>query len=519
MPMKVESVDFLVIGSGIAGLRAAVELASRGSVWVLTKDVPEESSSEYAQGGVAVALSDEDTIGIHFDDTIKAGDGLCDEAAVHALVEEGPERILELISWGAEFDKTVNKKLSFTLEAAHSRKRILHAHGDSTGRELIRVLLNKVKNLPNVSKYPFAYIIDLIVLDGRCYGAYVLKDGEFSAILSQSTLLATGGAGQVFSRTTNPLVATGDGQAVAYRAGAALADMEFVQFHPTSLFAPSAPQFLLSEALRGEGAKLRNIHKEEFMKIYHPDAELAPRDVVSRAIVSEMVRTNSSHVYLDITHLDRNFVKERFPRIYTTCLKYDVDITGELVPVSPAAHYMMGGVKTSVDGAASIAGLYAAGEVACTGVHGANRLASNSLLEGLVFGFRAARAAIVGRCEPPSIVRAALGIGRSVGKIENPHEVRGTLRKTMWNRAGIIRCNVSLTDAIDTLKIFEPLLDGVYRTRYENELKNMVQTSFLIVRSAMERKNSVGSHFRSDYPRGERAMNAVDAGGGTAEAE
>jgi L-aspartate oxidase len=351
--MKEEYVDFLIIGSGVAGLRAAIEMAPYGSVLVVTKDRPAESSTEYAQGGIAVALSDEDEVGIHFEDTLRAGDGLCRESAVKILVEEGPERIRELISWGAAFDKE-GTKLDFTMEAAHSRKRILHAHGDSTGKELERVLLSKVKSFASVRKYPFAFTEDLIVREGECCGATIRVHRETAALFAKATVLATGGAGQIFSRTTNPAVSTGDGMAIAFRAGAVLEDMEFIQFHPTVLFAPSAPQFLLSEAMRGEGAILRNIHKEPFMKRYHPDAELAPRDVVCRAIVSQMVRTNSNHVYLDLTQRDGNFIKNRFPRIYATCLQYDVDITKELIPVSPAAHYSMGGAKTDTDGATSI---------------------------------------------------------------------------------------------------------------------------------------------------------------------
>ncbi len=391
--MQKETVDFLIIGSGVAGLRAAIELAPHGSVLVVTKDRPSESSTEYAQGGIAAVMSDEDQVGIHFDDTLKAGDGLCKEDAVKTLVEEGPDRIMELIGWGAEFDKE-GTTLDLTIEAAHSRRRILHSHGDSTGKELERVLLKKVRSLPSVRKYPFAFTVDLIVCDGECRGAYVLREGEITALFARATILTTGGAGQLFSRTTNPLVATGDGMAIAFRAGAILEDMEFVQFHPTSLYYPTAPHFLLSESMRGEGAVLLNIHKQRFMPDYHQLGELAPRDIVSRAIISEMVKTESNHVFLDLRHMGKKFVKKRFPKIHETCLQYDIDITEDLIPVSPAAHYIMGGIKTNRDGETNIKGLYAAGEVACTGVHGANRLASNSLLEGLVYGARTGRAAV-----------------------------------------------------------------------------------------------------------------------------
>lgn len=507
--MTKESVDFLIIGSGVAGLRAAVELASYGDVLVVTKDRPAESSTEYAQGGIAVALSDEDEVGIHFEDTLKAGDGLCREEAVRVLVEEGPERILELISWGAEFDKE-GTKLDFTMEAAHSRKRILHAHGDSTGKELERVLLKKVRSFPNVRKYPFAFTEDLIIKDGECCGAFVLRGMEKVALFARATILATGGAGQIYARTTNPAVSTGDGMAIAYRGGSILEDMEFVQFHPTALFAPLAPQFLLSEAMRGEGAILRNIHKDKFMKDYHPDAEMAPRDVVSRAIISQMVRTRSSHVYLDLTHLDGDFIKNRFPRIYATCLQYDIDITRELIPVSPAAHYFMGGIKTDIDGATNIRGLFAAGEVACTGVHGANRLASNSLLEGLVFGARAGKAAgeyalsmadnVLQKSGCPMLKDKMTLKPESASLSFGSEEIRHSLRKLMWNRAGIIRCGESLSKAKEKLEEWSFVIDTPFSTRRGLELKNMIVVARLITEAALLRKNSVGAHYRSDFP-------------------
>ncbi|MBA4349423.1 MAG: L-aspartate oxidase [Thermodesulfovibrio sp.] len=495
------TVDFLVIGSGVAGLRAAIELASHGKVLVVTKDIPTESSTEYAQGGVAVALSDEDEVGIHFEDTIKAGGGLCREDAVKVLVEEGPERILELIEWGAEFDKE-GTKLSFTREAAHSRRRILHAHGDSTGREMERVLIKKVRSLKGIERSQFSMAVDLIVEDGICRGAYILKGKDIFAVYSKAIILATGGAGNVFSRTTNPEVVTGDGMAIAYNADAIIEDMEFVQFHPTVLFVSTAPQFLLSEAMRGEGAVLRNINKELFMKEYHPDAELAPRDVVSRAIISQMVRTRSRHVYLDLTHMDSEFIKHRFPRIYTTCLKYDIDITRDLIPVSPAAHYIMGGVKTDLHGATSIKGLYAAGEVASTGVHGANRLASNSLLEGLVYGYRAGKAA----AQETGDRRQEIGDRmRDAGcRIQNPDlnldEIRTSIRRAMWELVGIIRCSESLNKAKEMLLQWKDILGMSFNTRQGLELKNMLTVALIITESALTRKGSVGAHYRTDFP-------------------
>lgn len=494
---------FLVIGGGVAGLRGAIELAPYGDVIVITKDIPTEGSTEYAQGGIAVALSDEDEVGIHFHDTIKAGDGLCREDAVKVLVEEGPARILELIEWGAEFDRE-GSKLAFTLEAAHSRRRVLHAHGDSTGKELERVLINKVKTFPSIKRFPFCTAIDLMMRDNRCIGAYILRDSQIFAIYAQATILATGGAGQLFSRTTNPPVATGDGMAMAYRCGAILEDMEFIQFHPTVLYAPSAPQFLLSEAMRGEGALLKNIHNERFMQRYHPDAELAPRDIVSRAIISEMVRTGGHHVYLDLTHLKSDFLKTRFPRIYATCLQYDVDITKDLIPVSPAAHYIMGGVKTDLEGKTNIEGLYAAGEVACTGVHGANRLASNSLLEGLVYGYRAGNAAI------RYLEKNIFDFSKKTSKYNDKdysnlnfqviEEIRTALRRLMWERVGIIRCIDSLTIAKNTLRQWSDIENAHFNIKRGIELKNLFTLANIVTETALNRQESIGAHYRSDFP-------------------
>src|SRR5882724_12008424 len=379
--------DFLVIGAGVAGLRAAVELAPAGRVVVLAKREVTDSATQYAQGGIAAALGDEDEIGLHLQDTLNAGDGLCDQGAVKVLVEEGPERIEELIQWGTEFDRD-GTKLAFGREGAHSRNRILHAHGDSTGREILRALYAKAKTLPSISVFEFEFSTDLLTADGRVCGVRLITEkGEEGAIAASAVLLATGGVGQLYRNTTNPRVATGDGVAMAHRAGAEASDMEFIQFHPTALYLKNAPRFLLSEALRGEGAYLRNSELLRFMPKYY---ELAPRDVVARAIVHELEvsRMKDPVVYLDLTHLDEAHVKARFPRIHATCLQFNIDIATDLIPIRPAAHYSMGGVRTDLDARTSVAGLYAAGEVASTGVHGANRLASNSLLEGLVFGAR-----------------------------------------------------------------------------------------------------------------------------------
>src|SRR5215470_5634592 len=385
-------VDFIVVGAGVAGLRAAIELAEAGKVLVLAKQELTESATQYAQGGIAVALSDEDEISLHLQDTINAGDGIVNTDAAHVLVEEGPDRIQELIEWGTKFDRK-GTKLTFTREAAHSRDRILHAHGDSTGREIGRALYAKAATSKNISFSEFEFTAGLHVNAGRVAGVSLINAaGELHTVTSGSVLLATGGAGHVYSNTTNPAVATADGVAMAFRAGAEISDMEFVQFHPTALYVKNAPRFLLSEALRGEGGVLRNAELHRFMPKYHEAGELAPRDVVARAIAHELevCRLKEPVVYLDLTHLKAEHLKSRFPRIYETCLKHNIDLTVDLIPVRPAAHYLMGGIRTDLHGRTSLPGLYAAGEAACTGVHGANRLASNSLLEGLVFGARAA---------------------------------------------------------------------------------------------------------------------------------
>jgi L-aspartate oxidase len=497
---SIKTADFLVIGGGVAGLRAAIELAPKGSVIVLTKDKPSESSTGYAQGGIAAAMSDEDRVSIHYEDTINAGNGLCNEEAVRILVEEGPGFIVEIISWGAEFDKE-GSKLDFTREAAHTRKRILHSHGDSTGRELERVLVNKVRTFPSVSRYDFAFTLDLIIEDGRCVGASVLRRNEVINVYAKAVILATGGAGQLYSRTTNPLISTGDGMAIAYRAGAELQDMEFIQFHPTSFHAPDeAPQFLLSETLRGEGAVLKNIHGERFTHRYHTMAELAPRDEVSRAIVSEMVKTKTKHVYLDLTHLEKDFVRKRFPLIYSTCLQFNIDITKDLIPVSPAAHYIMGGVKTNLRGETTIKGLFAAGEVACTGVHGANRLASNSLLEGFVYGARAGKSAVeyIKNIKTKKIIQSGKRKSPAPGTFDS-EKIKNSLKKLMWEKVGIIRCGESLNSAKEQLREWDFIIKADFSGRQELELKNMLTLADLIVAAAILREGSIGSHYRSDF--------------------
>ena len=485
--------DFLVIGAGVAGLRAAIELAKSGSVLVIAKDSLRESSSEYAQGGIAVALSDDDEVALHEQDTLYAGDGLCDRRAVHTLVEEGPAAIQDLIGWGAEFDRE-GEELAFTREGAHSRNRILHAHGDSTGREIARTLYKKASSLAGIRFESYAAIVDLLTVGGRVVGAVAFDERgrALRQIRARAVLLATGGLGRVFKETTNPDVATGDGVAMAWRAGARIDNIEFVQFHPTALHVEGAPRFLLSEALRGEGAVLRNKSGEAFMERYHPLKDLAPRDVVSRSIVEEMRRTGTPHVWLDLTSRDGEFIRHRFPRVYETCLAYGVDIAAVPAPVHPAAHYVMGGVYTDLEGRSSLAGLYAAGEVACTGVHGANRLASNSLLEAVVFGLRAGRTMTL---EAGDVVE-----GEAVAApMLAPASTETELRELTWEYCGISRNGSGLEAAIHWLDrtIWEKVEEA---TLPKIELRNMHEVAALIARAALWREESRGAHYRCDFP-------------------
>lgn len=486
--------DFVVIGSGIAGLRAAIEIARNGAqVIILTKDRAEESNTEYAQGGIAVALSEDDTVELHEEDTLIAGAGLCDEKAVRILVSEGPKYITELIEWGTEFDRE-GGKLVFTKEAAHSRKRILHAQGDSTGKEIVRSLIAKARKAKNIILMPFAQTESLIIRSGRCFGVRFL-DPVLRApreVWAKAVILCTGGAGQIYLHTTNPTVATGDGVSMAYLAGAEIADMEFVQFHPTVLCLEGAPRFLLSEAMRGEGGILKNAYGERFMQRYDERLELAPRDIVSRSIIAEMQRTGTRHVFLDMTHLGSDFLRRRFPKIYETCKLYGLDITKEFIPVSPASHYFMGGVRTDLWGRTNIEGLYAAGEVACTGVHGANRLASNSLLEGLVFGARAGKAATEDNKNVP-VKSIKLDIEETWQTSTLTTAVRKRIKRLMWNRVGIIRNEERLKKALKEIQQIE-------QAKLSPQSRNFVIIAKLVTAAALWRQESRGGHFRSDFP-------------------
>jgi len=492
--------DYIVLGSGVAGLRAAIELAQKGDVALITKCFFGESSSEYAQGGVAVALNDDDDIFLHLEDTLKAGDGLCDRDAVLTLVEEGPEYIKQLIKWGANFDMH-GSVLEFTREAAHSVNRIIHARGDATGSEIVRSLKEHSAQFSNIFRIEYTFALDFIVENGQVRGVLALneKSGELETYFSKAVIVATGGAGRLFTRTTNPHVVTGDGMAMAFRAGAELSDMEFFQFHPTGLHFPGAPAFLLSESLRGEGAKLRNKNGDRFARDYHPDGELAPRDVVSRSIFFEMQKTESNHVYLDLTHLDPDFVRNRWPKISKTCLEYGIDIALDLIPVSPAAHYMMGGITTGVYGRTSIKGLYACGEAACTGVHGANRLASNSLLEGVVFGGRCAKAALKDTAK--YVIKEADVKDMPKHKDDDAEKNIVELQKVMWKYVSLARNEEGLKKAIEYLsEIIATFDDKVPADRKSAELLNLATTGKLMALAALAREGGRGGHYREDFP-------------------
>ena len=490
-------------------MRAAIELSRGGRVLVLTKDDVYESSTEYAQGGIAAAISEDDEVTLHLHDTLLAGDGLCREEAVRVLVEEGPVQIHQLIDWGMRFDRN-GTKLAFTREGAHSRSRILHAHGDSTGSEILRALMARARTIHSIKLLPHTFATELAMEDGKVCGVTYIdaKTSESTHVPARAVLLATGGLGHVYKETTNPSVACGDGMAMAYRAGAILSDMEFVQFHPTALFVKGAPRFLLSEALRGEGAILRNLLLERFMPRYHEAAELAPRDVVARAIIMEMHKTRAECVYLDLTGLNPDHVKKRFPRIFSTCLQYNIDISADLVPIRPAAHYSMGGVATDLMGATSLPGLFAAGEVAATGVHGANRLASNSLLEGLVFGARSATAMLNHHVSTPfpspkpnphaeTVPVAAAPQAATLPC--DPQKAVEEARAILWDNVGIIRDGKHLAGAVRRLT--ELALAGAPElSRASYEACNILTVAPLIARCALAREESRGAHYRSDFP-------------------
>jgi len=512
--------DYLVLGSGIAGLSFALKVAPHGRVAIITKKNKAESNTNYAQGGIAAVTSREDSFEMHVRDTLEAGAGLCKENVVRTIVQEGPERIQELIELGMKFSERQDPQnrgrheLDLGKEGGHSKRRILHAK-DVTGREIERALLDAVSRQPNIEVFENHFAIDLItsqklgyVGENRCLGVYVLSknSGAVSTFIAPVTLLATGGCGKVYLYTTNPDIATGDGAAMAYRAGAAIANMEFIQFHPTCLYHPKAKSFLISEAVRGEGGVLKTIAGAEFMDKYHPQKSLAPRDVVARAIDSEMKKSGADHVLLDITHQPANFVIERFPNIYQNCLKYGIDITKEPIPVVPAAHYQCGGVVTNLDGETEIAGLYGVGEVACTGLHGANRLASNSLLEALVCAHRAAEKVIAHPLRKNDLTPPMWQSGNATNADEmvvvshNWDEIR----RLMWDYVGIVRTNKRLQRAQKRIANLQEEIQDYYWdfiiTSDLLELRNIATVAELIVKSALARPESRGLNYNLDYP-------------------
>ncbi len=513
-----EATDFLIIGAGIAGLRAAITLARAGRVLVVTKEALGESNTQYAQGGIAVAISGTEDVALHLEDTMAAGDGLVDRMAAQILVEEGPARVEELLQWDTRFDRYAHGEhageLMLTREGAHSRNRILHANGDATGREIGRALLQRASSTSGVTLLPWTLLTDLLVAGGRVVGARLLDErGAVRNVLARSVLLASGGAGQVYSDTTNPAVATGDGIAAAYAAGAELADMEFYQFHPTALSLPGVPRFLLSEALRGEGGWLINAAGERFMPRYHPLLELAPRDVVARAITREGVGQAPDQtlpVYLDMRHIAGVDLHARFPGISAFLRQHGLDMARDLLPVRPAAHYLMGGVRTDVDGRTSLLGLYAAGEVACTGVHGANRLASNSLLEGLVFGARAAESMQEDAHPLPTAIPERGEIAPESVELPPVEEAIRRLQQQMWLHAGLLRDAAGLRGIdLSAAEQYAATLPECNWTRREYEARALAQVARAIVDSALAREESRGAHYRNDFP----TRDAVHFGG------
>jgi len=489
--------DVLVLGSGVAGLSAAMEAGLSTSVLVVTKAGFTDGCTNEAQGGIAVALGPGDSPQEHFQDTIEAGAGLCAEEPVCVLTGEAPDRVRELMRLGAEFDRQ-DSELSFTREGGHRRARILHANGDATGAAIESALARRVREQESVGVLENTFALDLLTLDGTCHGALVWSANKgLMMVRARQTILASGGCGRLYRETTNPPVATGDGLAMAFRAGAMLQDLEFVQFHPTALYVAGASRALISETLRGEGAVLRNRDGEPFMRRYHPDGDLAPRDVVSRSIAEEMKRTGATHVLLDVTHMSRRHLEARFPTITRLCDRFGLDISSDMIPVRPAAHYHIGGVAVGMDGQTNIANLRACGEVACTGVHGANRLGSNSLLEGLVFGARAGAAAATA-CQttqeaPPLYAIQGMPQEPVYGNL-NLTDVENALRSLVWRSAGVERNERDLDDALETITFWcRYVMDKEFGDRHGWQLQNMLTVARL-------RQESRGVHYRTDFP-------------------
>ncbi|MBI2860408.1 MAG: L-aspartate oxidase [Chloroflexi bacterium] len=495
--------DYIIVGSGIAGLYTALLARQHGSVLIVTKGSIDDCNTKYAQGGIAAAIGKTDSPGLHFQDTVAAGDGLCDEEAVRILVDEAPDRISELVNLGVTFD-TIEGEIALAMEAAHSVPRIVHAGGDATGEHLEVTLSNQVSSA-RIKVLEDCLAIAIVVEGGAVSGIMTLdsRTGKTEELGCRFLILATGGAGQLFRFNTNSRVATGDGIALAFEAGAEIVDMEFFQFHPTALRLPGATPFLISEAVRGEGGVLLNREGRRFMSGYASQGELAPRDVVARAITYEMSKTGSDNVFLDITHLPARVITSRFPQIYRFCLRHGLDITREPIPVAPAAHYMTGGVKVNTWGETSIAGLFAAGETACTGVHGANRLASNSLMEVVVFGKRIVEKAGQGGGQSP-VARSGADVRQRLPRRplrkDAPPPGLSALQHLHWEKTGIIRDRARLAEAAGTLATWQETLP-LPADRASHELRNLVVTGRLLAEAALLREESRGAHFRSDFPR------------------
>ena len=500
--------DVLVVGGGVAGLRAAIAAADAGAdVALVAKDTVDESNTWYAQGGIAAVLQPTDSTASHVEDTLVGGVGLCDLAAVKIVVEEGPQRVLELLEWGANFDKHAGNPhgLAFTREGGHSFARILHAFGDATGQELARTLIRTVRSRENIRLAERTFVVDLLTDEKRCVGAIVMLDGKLQIIWAKRTVLASGGAGQLYRESTNPKIATADGHAMSYRAGARMREMEMVQFHPTTLYVAGSSRALITEAVRGEGAYLVDRNGYRFMADYHPAGELAPRDVVSRAIVKQIQKTNFTHVYLDVRHLPRAEFRDRFPGLAKLVDQFEIDVSKDLIPIHPAAHYMIGGVDADEHGRSSLPGLYAVGEVGCSGLHGANRLGSNSLLEGLAFGARAGThaAAAAATDSSPFPLSLESRVPAATKTELDVTDVKSSLRSVMWRNVGIERTGDRLAETVEIVgfwgryvmdKTFAPDQIGPAAAVAGWELQNMLAVSHLIATAALTRTESRGAH-------------------------